>query len=133
MRLVRARDGAVVVERLALADRFLPRLRGLMGRPALPAGEGLWLEPCSSIHMMFVRFPLDVLFLRRAGPGALAPGAEGEVLAVKERVRPWLGLAACRGASSALEVPAGEAARLRLEVGDRLRLEGEARLDGRTT
>lgn len=126
MRLVRASDGAVVVERLALADRFLPRLRGLMGRRGLPRGEGLWLEPCASIHMMFVPFPLDVLFLRRDAPGALAAGAEGEVLAVRERVRPWLGLAACRGASSALEVSAGEAARLGLLVGDRLRLEGEA-------
>lgn len=120
----------MVSERLALADRFLPRLRGLMGRRSLPRGEGLWLEPCASIHMMFVPFPLDVLFLRRGAPGALEAGAEGEVLAVRERVRAWIGLAACRGASAALELPAGEVARLGLVVGDRLRLEGEA-LEGR--
>lgn len=123
MRLVREQDGAVVVERLELADRFLPRLRGLMGRRALEPGHGLWLEPCASVHMMFMRFPLDVLFLRRARGERLAPGAAGEVVAIQEGVRPWVGLAACRGASSALEVPAGEAARRGLRPGDRLRLE----------
>lgn len=125
---MRAQDGAVIVERLELADRFLPRLRGLMGRPALPPGHALWLEPCASIHMLFVRFPLDVLFLRRGAGERLGPGVEGEVLSVQEGVRPWVGLAACRGARATLELPAGEAARHGLRPGDRLRLvtEGSA-------
>ena len=34
-----------------------------MGRKALAPGEGLWIEPCSSIHTCFMRFPIDVVFL----------------------------------------------------------------------
>ncbi|MGE0706450.1 MAG: DUF192 domain-containing protein [Planctomycetota bacterium] len=116
-----AREDGATVARLELADRFFSRLRGLMLRPGLAPDAGLWIEPCSSIHMMFVRFPIDVVFVRRA-PGPLAGGAQAEVLAVRERVRPWLGTAWCRGATSALELPAGRAQELGLAAGDRLSL-----------
>lgn len=111
--MVRSSDGAVVVERLELARGFFSRARGLMGRAALPPGGGLLIEPCSSIHMMFMRFPLDVVFLRA-----------GRVVGVRARLRPWLGLAACRGATAALEVGAGEAARHCIAEGDELVVEG---------
>ena len=121
LRLTRTSDGAVLATALRLADRFGTRLRGLMGRRSLPAGEGLWIEPCSSIHMMFVPFPIDVLFLRRRDRDRLGPGAQGEVLKVCEGVRAWIGLAWCAGASTAVELPAGGAKGVR--AGDELRLE----------
>lgn len=114
-RVIREKDGAVVGDAIELAWGFLGRLRGLMGRASLAPGEGLWLRPCSSIHMMFMRFPIDVLFLDR----------DDRVARVKEGVRPWLGLAACPGAASAIELAAGEAARRGVAPGDRLRLVGE--------
>lgn len=123
MRLVRERDGAVLVESLELADSFLGRLRGLMGRRALPAGGGLWLEPCDSIHMMFVPFAIDVLFVSRTPGRPLGVGARGEVLKVCPAVRPWVGLAWCRGASGAVEVPAGRATALSVVAGDFFHLE----------
>jgi uncharacterized membrane protein (UPF0127 family) len=86
-----------------------------MGRATLEAGAALWIEPCSSIHMMFVRFPIDVLWV----------DARGVVLKVSPSVRPWLGIAACSGARAAVEVEAGAAARLGLQPGDRLLLEAE--------
>ena len=54
------------------------RMRGLLGRPALRAGEGLWIEPCSSVHTVGMRYPLDLAFVDRAGVvrrtvAALAP------------------------------------------------------------
>ena len=39
---------------------------GLMGRRALPAGDGLWLPSSNGIHMFFMRFPIDAVFLARA-------------------------------------------------------------------
>ena len=116
MRLVRESDGAVVVQELAMADSAFKRFRGLMGRAKLVPGEGLWLEPCNSIHMMFMRFPIDVVFLRRTSTG-------GEVLRVCNRVRPWLGMAWCFGASTALELEAGRASDLHVGAGDQLVLE----------
>ena len=117
-------DGTVVTPALRLANTFGTRLRGLIGRRLQP-GEGLWLEPCSSIHMMFVPYAIDVVFVRRSEE-PLRPGADGEVLKVCPRVRPWIGLAWCKGATSALELEAGQADALGLRVGDRLQLE-EAR------
>ena len=66
-----------------LADSFWRRLRALLGRDGLEHGEGLVIVPCSSVHMLGMRFPLDVLHLDRAGtvlralpnlqPGRLGP------------------------------------------------------------
>src|SRR5919199_355691 len=57
--------GRVVCERCVLADGALTRLRGLLGRRELPRGEGLLLRPSPSIHTLFMRFPIDAVFLNR--------------------------------------------------------------------
>jgi uncharacterized protein len=132
MRLVRERDGAVVADELEVADSFVRRLFGLMGRRALPTGRGLWLEPCTSIHMMFVPFSIDVLFVRRSAEAPLGPGARAEVVGVSPRVWPWVGLAWCRrgssgvqpGVTGAVEVQAGRAGSLAVMPGDVLAVEG---------
>ena len=107
-----AADGRSVCERCRVADRPLSRLRGLLGRKALPAGEGLLLRPSPSIHTWFMRFAIDVVFLDR----------ELCVLDVRHVVRPWR-MAGRRGARAVLELGAGEIARLGVHPGDRLRLE----------
>lgn len=102
-------EGQVVCELCEIADGFFTRMRGLLGRKTLAQGQGLLLRPASSIHTWFMRFAIDVVFLDR----------ELRVLKIKEQVRPWRGAARFR-ADSALELPAGECARLALRVGDRL-------------
>ena len=102
-------DGQAVCERCELADRMFSRLRGLLGRAGLPRGEGMLIRPTWSIHTAFMRFPIDVVFLDR----------ELRVLAVRPQVRPWRAAARLR-AHSVLELAAGECARLRIDVGDRL-------------
>jgi uncharacterized membrane protein (UPF0127 family) len=108
--------GRVVCERCSVADDPLTRLRGLLGRRELPAGEGLLLRPTPSIHTWFMRFPIDAVFLN----------AELEVLAVRSEMRAWR-MAARRGARAVLELAAGEAARHGLEPGARLRVVGSRR------
>jgi uncharacterized membrane protein (UPF0127 family) len=107
----RAADGAVVCERCRVADRMLPRMKGLLGLRELPPGEGILLRPASSIHMLFMRFPIDAVFLDR----------ELRVVRVVSELRPWR-FAAARGAHSVLEIAAGEAARRGVVAGDALRL-----------
>jgi uncharacterized membrane protein (UPF0127 family) len=105
-------EGRVVCERCTVARTPLTRLKGLLGRRELPSGEGLLIEPTSGVHTAFMRFPIDVVFLDR----------DLRVLAVRPEVRPWRA-AAQRGARAALELPAGEAARLGLAAGDVLQAE----------
>jgi uncharacterized protein len=102
-------DGSTVCERCLLAETPLSRLRGLLGRAGLERGEGILLRPASSIHMWFMRFAIDAVFL----------DPEGNVLRVVERLRPWR-MAGCLGAKAVIELPAGECERVRLAAGDRV-------------
>ena len=65
--------------RCVLADRPWTRLRGLLGRKGLDADEGVLLRPVGAIHTMFMRFPIDAVFLDR----------EYAVVKVVENLRPW--------------------------------------------
>jgi uncharacterized membrane protein (UPF0127 family) len=111
------RGGAVCVGELA--DRPAARMRGLMGRRGLPAGEGLLLSPAPAIHTAFMRFPIDALFLDR----------DLRVLKVVERLAPWR-IASERRAHSVLELTAGESARRGVKVDDRLELRDRSEADG---
>jgi uncharacterized membrane protein (UPF0127 family)/CheY-like chemotaxis protein len=95
----------------ALANRPLRRMRGLIGRSGLPAGEGLLLSPAPGIHTAFMRFSIDALFL----------DANLRVVDIVERMGPWR-VASRRQARSVLELAAGESARRGIHVGDRLAL-----------
>lgn len=108
---IRSESGRVLCSRCVVADTFWSRLRGLLGRRELHADESLLLSPASSIHMFFMRFPVDAVFLDR----------DLTVLATREPVRPWR-LASCLGSRSVLELPAGACKRLSIRPGDRLEL-----------
>jgi uncharacterized protein len=100
LRYVRADNqtrGSVLGTRVALADRWWLRLRGLLGRPGLAPGEGLILRPCRAVHMLGMSFPLDVAFIDN----------QGTVLAGYHHLRPGARTRWHRRASDALELPAG--------------------------
>jgi len=111
---LRRADGGIACERCRVADRALPRMRGLLGRRGLDSGEGLLLRPAPSVMTFFMRFPIDAVFLDR----------EGTVLKVRSNLRPWR-LAGCRGAHATLELAAGEAQRRAIAKGVRLEQENE--------
>jgi uncharacterized protein len=94
-----------------LADRPLSRMRGLIGRRGLPAGEGLLLRPAPAIHTAFMSFPIDAVFL----------DSELRVVRIVERLGPWRA-ASQRKARAVLELAAGESARRGVQLGDRLEL-----------
>lgn len=53
--------------KLAVASTPLERMRGLLGRPRLEPGEGMLLQSCRLIHTVGMRYPLDLVYLDRAG------------------------------------------------------------------
>lgn len=112
--VVRKEAGDVVCERCVVADGPLLRMKGLLGRGSLPPGEGILLRPASSIHMLFMRFPIDAVFL----------DGELRVIGTARGLRPWH-VAGRRGAKAVLELAAGECDRRGLREGDRLTLADE--------
>jgi uncharacterized protein len=111
-RVLRAADGAVVCERCEIPESSFGRMRGLLGRDRLDPGSGMLIDSAPSVHMFFMRFPIDVVFLDR----------DWKVLSVRHELRPWR-VAGARGAVAALELPAGGAATAGIEEGDALALE----------
>jgi uncharacterized protein len=110
--------GTVLAERLAIASSLWGRFRGLMGRGSLPAGDGLFLTGTNGIHMFFMRFPIDAVFVGKAGSDGSRP-----VLSVHRSVRPWIGLVPLvRGADGVLELPVGAIDASATVPGDTLRL-----------
>ena len=110
--------GNVICEHAEIADTPLRRLRGLLGRSALPAGDGMLLKPAPSIHSAFMRFEFDAVFLDR----------EMRVVRVAPRIKPWRARSA-RHAKSVLELAAGEVERRGVQVGDHLALDSATNAD----
>lgn len=106
-----AGTGRVVCRRCEPADTVWTRFRGLQMRRALAPGEGLLLRPAGSIHTLFMRFAIDVVFLDR----------DLRVLEVRAGLRPWR-MASVRGAKVVLELPAGAAEAAGIRAGSRLEL-----------
>jgi uncharacterized protein len=103
-------DGEVVCERCELADSPLKRMWGLLGRSGLDEDEGMLFRPAGSIHMFFMRFPIDAVFCDR----------DLVVIGVERGLKPWK-TARRKGAKVVIELAAGAASGL--EPGDRLFLE----------
>jgi hypothetical protein len=112
--LVHGRGGTPLLERVWRPRSFLGRARGLLGRRTMAANEGLWLEPCSSIHMFGMRFPIDVVFL-----------SGGAVVRLCRAVPP-LHARWCRGADTVLELSVGGIDRLGLRETDTLRFRADS-------
>ncbi len=92
--------GHIIASDLEYATNPWTRFRGLMLRSTPAPGGGLLIRPCSSIHMFFMRFPIDAVFFDRAGV----------VTGVSRNVRPWWGLAfGGRGAHAVIEMRVGDA------------------------
>jgi uncharacterized membrane protein (UPF0127 family) len=66
-RLIDLDSGRCIAERVELAASWWNRLRGLIGRKEFCAAQALVLRPCSAIHTIGMRFPIDVLFLDPGG------------------------------------------------------------------
>jgi uncharacterized protein len=100
-------EGTVLCECCEVADRYFARMRGLLGRDGLEPGRGMLLTPEPSVHMFFMRFPIDVVFVDR----------EHKVVGVRHELRPWQ-VAGARGAHASLELPAGTVASAGIVEGD---------------
>jgi uncharacterized protein len=102
-----------IADRAEKAGTFLSRGKGLMFSPPLPDGGGLVIEPCNSIHMFFMRYPLDVIFTDK----------EGCVVFMYKGIKPWRMGRIVQGARRAIELPEGTIERSGTQAGDVVRID----------
>ena len=114
-------DGSALFT-VEVAATFRQKLRGLIGRRALADGEGMFFPGTNSIHMLFMRFAIDAVFV-----GAARPDGLREVVAVRAGLRPWLGVVwwvrGVGGGGGVIELAAGGASAAGLRRGDFVRLD----------
>ena len=113
LRVTNSDRGTVLAHQATVADSFLSRLRGLLGRRSLPPGQGLLIRPTRAVHTFFMAFPIDVAFLDDAG----------RVVRAYHSLPPFRVAQGGKGAEMALELPAGTLAATGTQEGDRLALE----------
>jgi uncharacterized membrane protein (UPF0127 family) len=111
MVLVNARTQEAIANDVALASTRADRRRGLLGRDGLGQSAALVLSPCWAIHTMFMRFPIDVIFVDR----------EGRAVRIVRDLPPWR-IAGAASAKSTIELPAGSLQLRDVQVGDTLRI-----------
>jgi hypothetical protein len=95
-----------------VADTSAKRRTGLLKHTRLDPGDGLWIQPCESVHTFFMKFAIDLVYLDR----------KLKVRKVRHAVPPWR-MSACLTAHSILELPAGTAKQTGTEPGDDLVIE----------
>jgi uncharacterized membrane protein (UPF0127 family) len=106
--------GTTIGSEVRVARSFMARGRGLMTVAELAPDTGLLIDPCSSIHMFFMRIPLDVLYVDR----------ENRVVRAQQAIKPWrIGPIYTRGAAYVIELPVGTIERTSSAVGDQLQID----------
>lgn len=103
----------VLTNSARLARSYWERLVGLMGKKHLYQGEGLIINPCSSVHTHFMRFSIDVIYVSK----------EHVIVGIDHALRPWQIGHFYRKVQYVIELSAGTAHETGAQVGDRLILE----------
>jgi uncharacterized membrane protein (UPF0127 family) len=100
----------MVAANTRVADSFFSRLQGLLGSSPLQPGAGLYLIPCNAIHMFFMTFAIDAIFLDK----------ENTVVGLEENLQPWKLSASYKKARGCLELPPGTIASTNTKLGDKI-------------
>jgi len=107
-KVVDATRGTLIGDRIEVADTSATRGKGLLGRTGLAAGAGLWIKPCSGVHMFGMKFSIDVIGLN----------GKREVIKLWPNLKPWRMSPISLRLRSVIEVPAGRIAECGIELGD---------------
>lgn len=101
----------MLAENARVAADFFSRLRGLLGTSSLENGHGLWIKPCSAIHMFGMSYAIDALFMDK----------QFRVVGVVHNIKPGRLSRSYRHAYSCLELPSGILKETETAVGDVIR------------
>lgn len=100
----------MIAEELDVAETYIDRMIGLLGRKSIPKKYGLWILPCKSIQTFFMRFPIDVVFL----------SSSHQVVKIMRNVKPFRISPIVFSAQSVIEMPTATIDDSRTDVGDQV-------------
>lgn len=114
MRLIVRTTGKLLASEVEIADTFWRRFRGLMLRRSFPRGSALLFKLVRpgryGVHMFFVRFPIDLLYLNE----------NFVVVDICRALKPWRIHRPKAKASYIVELPAGTVSRARVKLGQKI-------------
>jgi len=105
----------VIASRIEIAQNPWARMKGLLGVRDLPPGEALIITHCQSIHMFFMKFPIDVIFC----------DSQNKVIGLCERLKPFCLSPIFFKASYAIELPPGSIATSKTQIGDQIKFSAQ--------
>jgi uncharacterized protein len=108
----------VIGEAIEVAETASQKVKGLLGRDGLEEGQGLLFKGAGSLHTLFMRFPIDIIYTDK----------KGKVVKLAEAVRPFKLVAAPLRCDYAIELPAGAIPASKTQTGDQLEFEEEVAL-----
>jgi len=112
MLVINVTTGKEVADSVVVAKTLFSRLKGLLGRKELAAGEGMLIRSCMGVHTVGMRFPIDVIFLDK----------NNSVVACENKLLPNRMTRIYPRATSVLELPVGIINASSTEIGNRLDL-----------
>jgi uncharacterized membrane protein (UPF0127 family) len=100
-----------IASHVEIARNPWQRMKGLLGASHFPRGEALIITHCQSVHMFFMKFPIDVIFCDR----------QDKVIGLCPNIKPGCLSPIFFKASYAIELPSGSIAASKTQVGDQIK------------
>lgn len=105
-------QNTVIAARVIKADTPHTRMQGLLGKDSLANEEALLIIPCQSVHMLFMKFSIDVIFV----------GKDNRVVGLCPSLRPFTFSPVFWKSSCAIELPVGTIDRTKTKRGDTIEI-----------
>ncbi|MFH0753748.1 MAG: DUF192 domain-containing protein [Candidatus Omnitrophota bacterium] len=112
MIVINLTQNTILCRHTEIADTFFSRARGLLGRKSLPMDAGMVITRCQSIHMFFMKFSIDVVFIDNAGI----------VVGAVTSIKPWRLSPVFWKAAKVIELPEKTIEKTKTKVGDCLEI-----------
>ena len=112
MPIINATRQSIVASCFDIASNPLTRMKGLIGRAQMPQDWALVIRPCSSIHMMFMRFAIDVIFV----------DDQNKVVGLVKAIKPFCISPVFWDSAYAVELAAGTIQATRTNLGDSIEI-----------
>ncbi len=110
MQIVNQTRNTILAKKAFIADTLASRFVGLLRHDFLPEGEGLVITQCTSIHMFFMKFAIDVIFVDR----------KKNVVGLVRGIKPFRMSAYYWRSDCAIELPQGQIDRAKTALGDKI-------------